>query len=645
MKILKAIFYFIFLISPHVFAWDSNNDGEQIPSSIIDANDNENQNNTSITTNDNVIVISQKQIQKSGATTLSQVLRNQAGIQLNDLFGDNSHVSVSMRGFGDNAASNSLILIDGFPLTNPDTAVPELNSIPVQEIDHIEIIQGSPAVLYGDQAVGGIVNIITRQPWQFATNLSESHGSYENNIANLFLGDSFSNGFNYTADGNATNSDNYRDNNRQNTQNILAKIGDAYSSGSWMLRVQRYHDFLQYPGALTAAQVQENPQQAQNSNDFSDELVQRYQAQLRQIFASNWLLQLNLSRNDTPTSGFIFSPFQQERIVNQISPQISGNIENNLLTTGIDIESDKYQFSSAFLHDNDSLQQYGIYGQLLIPFFKKFQATLGARAENQYSQLNNFSQLQDASNKAMVSEESLSYHIKPQWRLFLSREGNFRFPKLDENAFIPVGQTALQTQSGVSYETGVEWQQNNHDLKITLYQLNLRDEIAFDPTQTPTQPFGADVNLPPTRRNGVIISGHYPVSDNFRLGADYGYVNAFFIQGPYNGNQIPFVAKNIVNLNTDYHFLTHWDFYLEQLYTGNRFASGDYQNINGKLPGYALTNASIQYQKNHWLFSARVNNIFNKQYNAFVVFNPAMMQDFFYPAPGINFLVNATYYV
>lgn len=643
MTILKITVYFILFISSNALALFTTDNSQEIPPAIIDADDSPD--NTTITTNDNITVITQKQIKKSGAVTLSQVLRNQAGIQLNDLFGDNSHISVSMRGFGDNAASNSLILIDGFPLNNPDTAVPELNSIPVQEIDYIEIIPGSPSVLYGDQAVGGIINIITRQPLQFSSDLTESHGSYENNIANLFLGDTFVNGFNYSLDGNVGDTDNYRDFNNQNTQTVLARMDYAYRSGSWMLRVQRYHDFLQYPGALTAAQVQQNPQQAQNTNDFTDELVQRYQAQLKQILVDNWLLQINMSRNDTPSSGFIFSPFQQQRTVNQLSPQISGNIDNTLLTGGLDIEADQYHFSSALLRDNDSLQQYGFYTQLLFPFAKKFQAILGARTEDQYSNLDNTSQNQTAKNTATVSETSLNYNIKPAWRLFLSREGNFRFPKLDENAFIPLGQTALQTQTGVSYETGAQWHHLGQDLKITLYQLNLKNEIAFDPTQTPTQPFGANVNLPPTRRNGLIFSGQYPILNNIKLGAEYGYVNAFFIKGLYNGNQIPFVAKNIVNVNINYNFLPAWNLYLEQLYTGNRFASGDFQNINNKLPGYALTNTNLQYQKNHWLFSARVNNIFNKKYNSFVVFNPAMLQDFFYPAPGINFLLSGSYHV
>lgn len=629
------------LIANNAFAWlDSDDNNQEVPPAIVEASTS---NQSSITTNDNVVVITQQQIQKSGAHTVSEVLRNQAGIQLNDLFGDNSQVSVSMRGFGENAASNALILIDGFPLTNPDTAIPELNSIPVQEIERIEIINGSPSVLYGDQAVGGIINIITKQPLIFTTEITANHGSYQQNQGNIFLGDTLKNNFYYTADGDLFGDNNYRDHNNQHTQNALAKVGYAYNTGSVMFRLQRYHDFIQFPGALTAEQMQQDPQQATNNTDFDDELLQQYQAQWLQIINNNWLLQLDLSHNNTAASGFIFSPFIENRTTNQINPRLVATVAKSTLTTGIDIEDDQFLFQSATLQDNDSLQQYGIYGQLLIPFLQKFQATLGARAEDQYSHLNKFVDIQNPENNATVSKASISYQLKPNWRLFASREGNFRFPKVDENAFVPIGTTALQTQTGVSYETGLEWQQLGRDLKLTLYQLNLDNEIAFNPLQTPTQPFGANVNLPPTRRNGIILSSHYSLNKALTLGAEYGYVNAFFMQGQFNGNQIPFVAKNIVNVNANYNFLSYWNCYLEELYTGSRFASGDYQNTNGQIPSYWLTNINLQYQRNHWLFAARINNLFNKRYNTFVVFNPEMTQNFFYPAPGINFMVTAEY--
>src|SRR5688572_2772127 len=67
-----------------------------------------------------VAVISREEVLASGATHLAEVLRMQGGVQINDLYGDGSSASVSMRGFGETANANVLVLVDGRRLNNPD---------------------------------------------------------------------------------------------------------------------------------------------------------------------------------------------------------------------------------------------------------------------------------------------------------------------------------------------------------------------------------------------------------------------------------------------------------------------------------------------------------------------------------------------
>ncbi|MFT7491791.1 MAG: iron complex outermembrane receptor protein, partial [Pseudohongiellaceae bacterium] len=102
-------------------------------------------------------VITQKDIQLSGANTLTEVLRRQASIQIKDSIGDGSRASVSLRGFGANSANNVMIVVDGRKLNNPSQEAPLLTSVSLKDIERIEIIQGSGGVLYGDQAVGGVI--------------------------------------------------------------------------------------------------------------------------------------------------------------------------------------------------------------------------------------------------------------------------------------------------------------------------------------------------------------------------------------------------------------------------------------------------------------------------------------------------------
>lgn len=104
--------------------------------------------------------INRSVIKISPVVDLTQLLKQEQSIvRLINNSGDYSQVAFSIRGFGDNAVANSLILVDGFPLTNPSLLVPNFNSISLVDIERMEITQGSEGVLWGDQAVGGVMNI------------------------------------------------------------------------------------------------------------------------------------------------------------------------------------------------------------------------------------------------------------------------------------------------------------------------------------------------------------------------------------------------------------------------------------------------------------------------------------------------------
>src|SRR5690606_32598467 len=111
-----------------------------------------------------ITVIDQEQIRLSGATQVTEVLRTQAGIQIQDSDGSGGrNVAISMRGFGSNAINNTLVIVDGRKLNNATLAGPALNTVALKDIERIEIVQGSAGVLYGDQAIGGVINIVTRR--------------------------------------------------------------------------------------------------------------------------------------------------------------------------------------------------------------------------------------------------------------------------------------------------------------------------------------------------------------------------------------------------------------------------------------------------------------------------------------------------
>src|SRR6266702_7781102 len=110
-------------------------------------------------------VITAEEIAHSPAQTVQEIIAQTPGVQLTTLFGgvNGAQTNVDIRGFGAFATANTLILINGRRLNDIDMAGVDLSTIPRDSIERIEITRGnSGAVLYGDNAVGGVINIVTK---------------------------------------------------------------------------------------------------------------------------------------------------------------------------------------------------------------------------------------------------------------------------------------------------------------------------------------------------------------------------------------------------------------------------------------------------------------------------------------------------
>ncbi|BAZ42676.1 TonB-dependent receptor, plug [Calothrix sp. NIES-4101] len=109
-------------------------------------------------------IIDKGEIQKQGATSIADVLKRMPGFAINDVgHGADIHTGTYYRGASIN---QSVILINGRQInTNINTyhGATDLNSIPVEAIDRVELYSGAASSLYGSSAVGGVINIITKE--------------------------------------------------------------------------------------------------------------------------------------------------------------------------------------------------------------------------------------------------------------------------------------------------------------------------------------------------------------------------------------------------------------------------------------------------------------------------------------------------
>lgn len=119
-------------------------------------------------------IISEKQIETSNSNDLSDLLNTTNIVQTID-YGTGSLSSISLRG---STASQVLVLVDGKRLNEARNGGVNLDLIPVSNIKRIEIIRGGQSAIYGADAVGGVVNIITKTPRNSSVKLSSNLGSY-----------------------------------------------------------------------------------------------------------------------------------------------------------------------------------------------------------------------------------------------------------------------------------------------------------------------------------------------------------------------------------------------------------------------------------------------------------------------------------
>lgn len=110
-----------------------------------------------------VSVLTRADIEAAGGRSLAELLAREAGIQVWSNGGLGKAASVSMRGM---ESRHTLLLVDGVPLGSATLGTPSWDNLPLEAIERIEIVRGPMSGLYGSAAVGGVVQVFTRQGGQ-----------------------------------------------------------------------------------------------------------------------------------------------------------------------------------------------------------------------------------------------------------------------------------------------------------------------------------------------------------------------------------------------------------------------------------------------------------------------------------------------
>jgi iron complex outermembrane receptor protein len=580
------------------------------------------------------VVIDREEIERTAASTLLDVLNKQAGVQIRDTLGDGNRATISLRGFGENAANNTLVLVDGRRLNQPSLAGPDLNSIPLINIERIEIIRGAGTVLYGDQAVGGVINIVTRTPQKQEAYIEASRGSHDLEAYSGYAYQPLGAGFSVYASGKTRNTDNYREHNDGKYSNGFGRLRYDHTNGWMLYEYQSIDEELLLPGALTLAQRREDRNQS-FSDAWNDNKTQVHRYALEQQLGDVWAANLDYSHSDQDGVGSFGagSEFGQGTRIETFSPRISARFASPLgeaeWLVGYDQIISDYELLTAFSDTITTQELRDWYSQFTQNLGQNINLVAGYRS----SEVRNDDESRGQSNKDREHSTSigLNWQYNAQTRVFVRREDVLRWANVDENSFTAPGIVFLDPQTGESWETGVEWSDDKQLYQASLYRLELDDELMYDPTALgPFSQFGfpgANINLERTLRQGLLLEADRNMTERLNLGAQYSFTDSQYRAGSFKGNEVPWVPRHSGSLFGSYRLLPGLLGYVEAVYTGSRYLSGDDANQNPRAGGYTLINAAVSYEREQFNAKFRVNNLTGKEYDGFAsVFGR-------YPAP------------
>lgn len=615
----------------------------------------------------NVSIITAEDIRNSPATNLPDVLKTTAGIDVRSLTGNMGiDTTVDMRGFGDTASSNTLILLDGQRLSPVDAGAISWSAIPLNSIQRIEIIRGAGTVLYGDQASGGVINIITDKSGKPKASMTATLGSYGYRGADAQGAGSTEQGY-FNIAAHYADADGWRDNSNMDQQAISGRAGLYLPAGETFLDYAVYKDASGTPGALFNDAYRSDPTSARHPLDSQKRDGYRLRPGVSYTLSDKLKADAELSAahedyhanvvsfaltNDRTRDTFSFTPrlqwkhdlgsFNSETVVGmdyydgQVKAKFNG-------TSFITTEKQGAEQKSTALYAQNSTELGD--GWIL---------SAGARSQRMDQSANQGAYTADFGFGPFLSPAISGDTVRTRnaydlgliykssgWRIYGKAGTTFRFANTDELFGFdpltgnPVFAGDLKPQHGVLHEIGASFEQGTVRGKATLYRLNLSDEIGFD-----TGSF-ANVNFAPTRRNGLETELDWRLAEHTTAHFSYTYIDATFRDGVYAGKELPLVPRDKASAQLTWQCGAVGTYSAVANYVGNRRYSGDFANANGELAGYTTLDLQGSWDIKPWTLSAKLLNALDKRYAPFGGVSSGKL--FFYPADARSLFVSARY--
>ena len=611
----------------------------------------------------NVSVITENDIKNSTARDIPDLLRTQAGIHVNDIAGNQRNYTVDLRGFGETGQLNTLVLVDGRRVNQPDLSGSDWTLISLNRVERIEVIRGGRgSVLYGDNASGGVINIITKEGKEFKTDAAVAVGSYNTFRASASTSGS-SNNLSYDISGSYINSDGYRDNSDTEAGDVGADLGYYVGDRMKVNLSGGYHkDDTGLPGAIKKSEFEQGASRTDSlhPDDYAD--VEDYYVKLAPeiFFLNDSLFKIDFSFRDRSSlffSSFSGGTYEGDTGIETIalSPQFVFKEKiygfNNSLTFGLDFEDavEDITNTTTYLGYPDvgvfelEKENYGFYIHDEIYLLDRLTISGGYRYDKA-----EFKFKPSTPDSTEMSENlytaGINYNFYKKSYAYFSFSHSFRYPVLDElfNFYTNTINTDLVPQTSDDYELGVRYYFTpSLFANVNLFYTDTENEIIYDPA---SGFFGANVNLDgKTRRDGVevVLSKVY---ERMTLSGSYTYTDAEITGGNYDGSKFPNVPRHKATLDTLFSLGYGFSLNVNGFWVGERPFVSDWENAFDDQDDYFILNTKLKYRWKNLTAFLNINNLTNEEYSEYGVLSTfgSPWEEAFYPSPKINFLAGVS---
>lgn len=564
-----------------------------------------------------VSVITLDEIVTRQSVAVSDLLRLVPGVTVTSNGGLGTATSVNIRGAD---SDQTVALIDGVKLNDPSSTGGGFNfgNLLTGNVERIEVVRGSQSVLWGSQAIGGVVNIVTRAPTeQPALNLSGEYGWRDTarvvgNVSGKAGPVSASLGAGYLrTDGFSTfnearggkERDGYRNFSAQGK--VVIALADAVSVDlrSWYSDGKTGIDGFPAP----TFSFGDTPEFARTRElvGYAGLNAALLDGRWRNRFA--FTLTDTRRRNTDLTGGTSVETFDAKGRNERFEYQ--GNIDlSDAISAIAGAETEKARFRTSSYGAPFSVASARItsfYGQLTVKPLTGLSLSGGVRHDDH----------EIFGGKTTVSANGLFTPNGGDTIVRASYGEGFKAPSLFQ-LFSDYGNTALRPETSHGWDAGITQKLLDGRIEVgaTWFHRDTRNLINFVSCTVLTgicvgRPFGTYDNVAKARAQGLEFTLALRPVDRFRVQANYGYVDAINVA---TGLDLARRPRHSVNLSADY----DWLFGLK---TGATIThvSASYDNASNsrKLEGYALVDLRAAFPVTRTVeLYGRVENLFNEQY-------------------------------